>query len=376
MQDLSIVSRRSGRLHAPSPPPGNPAAAQTAPPARLGTRRWSSAACWKSGGSCSWRRACGVPLLSPCCHWKKSRSLLRRSWVRHRTSSAADLEESMASFAASSVTTVALAETQPWRHRGISRGGQFWRRLGHSSPRSVANHVRCLSLDDRACLHFNCTIKSRINLKWPGDLTFSTACRNGPQREGSGLPINPAASANQNGTSNILREKLEEWPPCLPHKLKHSNTAKDCWIPNKIILKISTSAHWLMTWQSGCNQNNSKQHSFERWAQESDHHALHWSTCGNMAAMSKACGNVTMVGGALDSVRNPLSSLAVGQTRGWGGDVVRLVQLGCGGYSYPMFSLLLPVSLISTKLLKYQTQISTEFVRTIYVPFLHCSSTV
>ena len=61
--------------------------------------------------------------------------------------------------------------------------------------------------------------------------------------EDSGLPINRAASAEQNVTNrpNLLREKPEEWPQCLAHKLNiaterktagfHSNTARDWWIP-------------------------------------------------------------------------------------------------------------------------------------------------
>ena len=51
--------------------------------------------------------------------------------------------------------------------------------------------------------------------------------------EGSRLPITRAPSADQNVTYNIPREKREEWPPCLSHKLKQSNGAKDWWIVNK-----------------------------------------------------------------------------------------------------------------------------------------------
>ena len=46
--------------------------------------------------------------------------------------------------------------------------------------------------------------------------------------EGSGLPITRAVSANQSVANNNLREKPGEWPPCLTHKLNHSNKATDC----------------------------------------------------------------------------------------------------------------------------------------------------
>ena len=49
----------------------------------------------------------------------------------------------------------------------------------------------------------------------------------------SGLPITQAASANQKVTNDIPREKPEEWPPSLAHKLKHRHRAKDWWIPYK-----------------------------------------------------------------------------------------------------------------------------------------------
>lgn len=46
-------------------------------------------------------------------------------------------------------------------------------------------------------------------------------------RGGSGLPVTHAASASQKITCNILNKNLKEWPPCLPHKQKHSNRVKD-----------------------------------------------------------------------------------------------------------------------------------------------------
>ena len=48
--------------------------------------------------------------------------------------------------------------------------------------------------------------------------------------KGSWLPITRAASATENVTNNTPREKLDEWPPCLPHKLQHSDRTKDVWI--------------------------------------------------------------------------------------------------------------------------------------------------
>ena len=45
--------------------------------------------------------------------------------------------------------------------------------------------------------------------------------------EGSWPPTARAASANQNVTINTPREKLEDWPPWSPHRLKHSEGAKD-----------------------------------------------------------------------------------------------------------------------------------------------------
>ena len=60
------------------------------------------------------------------------------------------------------------------------------------------------------------------------------------------LPIAPVVSANQNVTINIPRETLEEWPPCVPHKLKHRNREEDRWISNKPF-EISNGARSLMT---------------------------------------------------------------------------------------------------------------------------------
>ena len=48
-----------------------------------------------------------------------------------------------------------------------------------------------------------------------------------------GAGNHPAASANQNVAINIPRENSDEWTPCFPHKLKHTNGAKDSLIPNE-----------------------------------------------------------------------------------------------------------------------------------------------
>ena len=58
-----------------------------------------------------------------------------------------------------------------------------------------------------------------------------------------------ASAASTSGnviTNDIPCEKLEEWPPYLHHKLKHSNREKDWWIPDKTF-KISNSTCSLMT---------------------------------------------------------------------------------------------------------------------------------
>ena len=49
---------------------------------------------------------------------------------------------------------------------------------------------------------------------------------------GSRLSIIRAALASQNVTNNIPREKPEKGQPCLGHKLKDSNRAKEQWIPS------------------------------------------------------------------------------------------------------------------------------------------------
>ena len=41
---------------------------------------------------------------------------------------------------------------------------------------------------------------------------------------GSGLSVTGAASANENVTNNIVRERHKEWLICLAHELKYSDT--------------------------------------------------------------------------------------------------------------------------------------------------------
>ena len=71
--------------------------------------------------------------------------------------------------------------------------------------------------------------------------------------DASGLPITREAPSNQNATNKFLREKPEAWPPCLSHKFKRGNRAKDWWIPNKPF-KRSHGAGSLITRDSSCNQ--------------------------------------------------------------------------------------------------------------------------
>ena len=62
------------------------------------------------------------------------------------------------------------------------------------------------------------------------------------------------ASARQNVSTNIPREKLEKWLSCLLHKLKLSNGTKDSWLSYKIV-KIIHDAPLLKTKDtSSCNQ--------------------------------------------------------------------------------------------------------------------------
>ena len=50
-------------------------------------------------------------------------------------------------------------------------------------------------------------------------------------------PNHPVASANQNAAIIELfrAEKLDEWWPCFPHKLKRSKGARDWWTANKTV---------------------------------------------------------------------------------------------------------------------------------------------
>ena len=60
------------------------------------------------------------------------------------------------------------------------------------------------------------------------------------QTEDSVLPIIQAASANQNSTSTILREKPEEWPPSLACEPKRSNRVKDWWLKTNAMFENLT----------------------------------------------------------------------------------------------------------------------------------------
>lgn len=79
-------------------------------------------------------------------------------------------------------------------------------------------------------------------------VSWGSKHRHYPPIEGSGLEITWDASANQNVTVNIRREKPKELPLCLPHKQLHSNGAKDWLILHKTF-KASNIAH--TGWSSG-----------------------------------------------------------------------------------------------------------------------------
>ena len=65
------------------------------------------------------------------------------------------------------------------------------------------------------------------------------------------------ASASQNASTNIPREKLEKRLSCLLHKLKLSNGTKDSWFSNKTV-KIIHDA-FLLTTKGICSCNQMKQ---------------------------------------------------------------------------------------------------------------------
>ena len=96
------------------------------------------------------------------------------------------------------------------------------------------------------------------------------------------------ASASQNASTNIPREKLETWLSCLLHKLKLSNGTKDSWLSYKIV-KIIHDAPLLKTKAtSSCNQM--KQITFT-WMLTSDSNdrAFHLSDSYLMVVRRKVC---------------------------------------------------------------------------------------
>ena len=68
------------------------------------------------------------------------------------------------------------------------------------------------------------------------------------------------ASASQNASTNIPREKFEKWLSYLLHKLKQSNGTKDSWLLNKTV-KIIHDAR-LLTTKYICSFNQMKQITF------------------------------------------------------------------------------------------------------------------
>ena len=83
------------------------------------------------------------------------------------------------------------------------------------------------------------------------------------------------ASANQDASANIPREKLEKRLSCLLHKLKLSNGTKDSWFPNKTVKIIHDAP--LLTTKGICGCNQMKQIPFT-WMLTSDlnHNAKQW----------------------------------------------------------------------------------------------------
>ena len=68
------------------------------------------------------------------------------------------------------------------------------------------------------------------------------------------------ASASQNASTNIPREKFEKWLTYLFHKLKQSNGTKDSWLLNKTVKTIHDAR--LLTTKDICSSNQTKQITF------------------------------------------------------------------------------------------------------------------
>ena len=83
------------------------------------------------------------------------------------------------------------------------------------------------------------------------------------------------ASASQNASINIPREKIEKRLSCLLHKLKLSNGTKDSWFSNKTIKIIHDAP--LMKTKGICSCNQMKQITFT-WmlTSDSNHNAIQW----------------------------------------------------------------------------------------------------
>ena len=69
--------------------------------------------------------------------------------------------------------------------------------------------------------------------RWTGTRTeyLESTCFRRMCTEGSGLPINRTAAANHSIIHSIPREKPEEWPPCLIHRLKKKQRER-WWVLN------------------------------------------------------------------------------------------------------------------------------------------------
>ena len=94
------------------------------------------------------------------------------------------------------------------RALGPQHSGFLFLRPRYPSQGQKTSHPNNLALTDKHQQYDRCHRKTKQN-----------KTKKNNKKEGSGLPITRAASANQNVTNSIPCEKPEEWPPCLPHSL-------------------------------------------------------------------------------------------------------------------------------------------------------------
>ena len=77
--------------------------------------------------------------------------------------------------------------------------------------------------------------QNRLQLKYRlSDRMDNTHVYRSERNRGSRPANHPSTSTNRNVAIIFLREILEEWKPCFPDKLKHSNDrTKDWWISDR-----------------------------------------------------------------------------------------------------------------------------------------------